>query len=104
MDTLLAVLVGICIGGFGAFIPLGILYRGRGLFTSTSTGLMAEGLLAIVVSFALMSLGIYVSVMYDTLRVVTPVSVVLTFLFVWIITALRLQKSRGRMQRRRKGN
>ncbi len=104
MDRVLAALLGICIGGIGALIPLGVLYRGKGIFTSTSTGLMVEGLMAIVLSFAFMSVSIYVAVMYEALRVVTPVSVVLTFLFVWSLMAWRLQKSRGRMHGRRKGN
>ena len=104
MNEVFAVLLGICIGGIGALIPIGVLYRGRGFITTTPQGLMVEGLMAIVLSFAFMSVSIYVAVMYETLRVLTPISVVITFLFVWSFMAWRLQKSRGRMHRKGKGN
>ncbi len=102
MSGVYAVLLGICIGVIGALIPIGVLYRGKGLIATTPQGLMVEGLAAIVLSFAFMSVSIYVAVMYEALRVLTPISVVITFLFVWSFMAL--QKSRGRMHSRRKGN
>ncbi len=104
MSEVYAVVLGICIGAIGALIPIGVLYRGKGFIATTPQGLMVEGLAAIVLSFAFMSLGIYVAVMYEALRVLTPISVVITFLFVWSFMAWRLHKSRGRMHRGRKGN
>ena len=104
MNDIYAVLIGIAIGAVGAFIPLSLVYRGKGFISTTPQGLMVEGLISIVLSFAIMSVGIYVAVMYNASRVLTPVSVVLTFLFVWSFVAWRLTKSRGRMHRKRKEN